>query len=605
MSVTPSSSSTQTIFFKDINITISSFLKPSQMRVFELVNKEIRNSLLHAHLPRAGYQPYAASLGYDYKSDIQVFLRVFSKQIGHLVEKKLLGKEFDKLTEFQSQTSSLGFTRQSLQAKFDPENEIGCLVQKLYDQIKLDRTKFAPYLAVNSLESCRFIKKSQSLVVRFSLIPSRVYGSIAFLKSFFGEIRYLRINFPLFGGLRWAKADKIFQSMHNMEDGELLRILHYLSQYHLGQFEKLLSYFYKERQGKLVVDPEIVETSTRLFSRAIGSNDEDDRESRDLYLSILLSYGADFKRVNALGEVMLFRACRKNFTRTALKIIELDPSQINVANFEGKTPFMVAISRQNEQLVRAFLQKGASVEGVDHTDNTLLMRAAIEKSLPIFEMIFHASSRDLTSKNRVGNTPVILAMMGGEYADHGETLKKLTLLVERGFSPSQANHFKESPLHFAAIHGIFSCCELLITKYKVPVDLPNTKGLTPLHLASKTSAAVVELLLKAGADPTKKSHHGNTPLHLAAEERPRCVAKLLKDSRVRALLEVPNNDLKTPLHIAASNGQFKIVQLLLDAGANPLNSCWKGITPYDCTVGNKRLEAIKALFNHYLKSKKP
>ncbi len=144
----------------------------------------------------------------------------------------------------------------------------------------------------------------------------------------------------------------------------------------------MLYYFYQQRSGKLVVDKDVAEISSKAFYRAIREEIEEDTASRDLYLTLLLSYGADFKVINSFGEVILDRTCRKNFVLTALKIVELDPNQINIASFSQETPFMRAICVQNERLTWEFLKKGAALDIVDDGKNTPLMHAALRGAFP-------------------------------------------------------------------------------------------------------------------------------------------------------------------------------------------------------------------------------
>ena len=50
------------------------------------------------------------------------------------------------------------------------------------------------------------------------------------------------------------------------------------------------------------------------------------------------------------------------------------------------------------------------------------------------------------------------------------------------------------------------------------VDIPDSRGYTPLHIASKASLADnVLLLLKHGANPNAQGNDGATPLHKSRE----------------------------------------------------------------------------------------
>ncbi len=130
------------------------------------------------------YRRYAGSLCYNFASDAQVFLHVFSKQIVYLVKKKLLDKKFGSLIGLLSQASSVHFTKKSFRVKFDPAMANAPLIKELYELVSGNEMKFSPYHALSSLQSCQLNRKHNYLDVRYSLIPSKIYGSIAFLNLF-------------------------------------------------------------------------------------------------------------------------------------------------------------------------------------------------------------------------------------------------------------------------------------------------------------------------------------------------------------------------------------------------------------------------------------
>ena len=99
---------------------------------------------------------------------------------------------------------------------------------------------------------------------------------------------------------------------------------------------------------------------------------------------------------------------------------------------------------------------------------------------------------------------------------------------------------------------------------------PST--MTPLHMAAaRGSADIARLLIDAGADVEAETGTGQGkahPLHLAAEFDHAAVAALLLEHGAKA--DVRDSRSNTALLIAAKSGYADVVEVLLQAGADPL-----------------------------------
>jgi len=104
------------------------------------------------------------------------------------------------------------------------------------------------------------------------------------------------------------------------------------------------------------------------------------------------------------------------------------------------------------------------------------------------------------------------------------------------------------------------------------LETANTNGETALHWASRTGLlSVVEALVGAGANPAVLDGIGWTPLIWAAlPNYANVVAFLLQQPAVKATIDAVTRHYPcTALSIASHQGHPDIVQLLLDAGADP------------------------------------
>lgn len=160
-----------------------------------------------------------------------------------------------------------------------------------------------------------------------------------------------------------------------------------------------------------------------------------------------------------------------------------------------------------------------------------------------------------------------------------------------------------TPLHVAALSGRKSVVELLVAN-KADVNAKDIDGQTPMHFAAKArnksgAKEVAALLLAHGAKVYQQDNAGNTPLHIAASGGLKDVAELLlaqgpeqfatlrerqglamTTARAEAVIvNGPNRDGDTPLHMAAYFGRKDLVELLLAHKADCSAENRSGHTP--------------------------
>ncbi|XP_040021276.2 uncharacterized protein bcl3 isoform X1 [Gasterosteus aculeatus] len=102
------------------------------------------------------------------------------------------------------------------------------------------------------------------------------------------------------------------------------------------------------------------------------------------------------------------------------------------------------------------------------------------------------------------------------------------------------------------------------------LDVYNNLRQTPLHLAVITQqAAMVDALLRDGADPAALDRNGQTALHLCCEYDQRaCLSVVLSHGQSSTCLETRNYEGLSPLHLAVLRGQKDLTRMLLEAGAD-------------------------------------
>lgn len=165
----------------------------------------------------------------------------------------------------------------------------------------------------------------------------------------------------------------------------------------------------------------------------------------------------------------------------------------------------------------------------------------------------------------------------------------------------------DTVLHLALIHeqwGVVQCLlqNIGMDNTWIPyLDIQNDLGQTALHLAVIVdSSECVRALLWSGASAEIQERGGNTPLHLAVRElRTECVRELTSCSRTPPEhLNLTNYAGVSALHLAVHRGNFDVIKMLLEAGADAnQRDLGSGRSPLHWAVESQKLETVELLLS--------
>jgi ankyrin repeat protein len=149
------------------------------------------------------------------------------------------------------------------------------------------------------------------------------------------------------------------------------------------------------------------------------------------------------------------------------------------------------------------------------------------------------------------------------------------LLRDAGANLSHIDAHGWNAVAMGSVKGLSRFCEVLID-HGVNGDLPDDEGRTPLMKAiNQGFLNVVNVLVKKGANVTRKDKNGWTCIHYAVRQAAgegKFVAILdyiLTHSKRHSLVNVKDNEGRTPLMYAAAQANLDIVDKLLLNGADP------------------------------------
>jgi len=352
----------------------------------------------------------------------------------------------------------------------------------------------------------------------------------------------------------------------------------------------------------------------------------------------LLEYGADATVEDNEGSTVLHHmfANIENFKSEKLwKAFIKAGADLNKPNKHGKPPFLSMKnnrnSTENEKLFDTLLEAGLQINATDSSENTVLFKLFESYDLEVsaFQKLLNlgcsAQARDQEGATllhrcirreshfkifeflvRAGADPLALDNDGNtifhEVASIHPTSDfryRMKTLVNLGIPTDSQNKAGMTALHVACAtrpsgnssggrERTEEFLDLLLSGTLCPISNVNSIdniGASPIHYASSFSEYHVGRILRAGADPTPKTHQGLTPLHIAARGRQSGVIALLlseyrKRGNLESVIDACDDTGRTAFHYSCRSGRPESVRYLLSAGANFEIRDKNGRTPF-------------------------
>jgi len=195
----------------------------------------------------------------------------------------------------------------------------------------------------------------------------------------------------------------------------------------------------------------------------------------------------DVNSVDKEGATPLHWACLKNNLDIAKYLVEKG-AQLDVANLtEGHTPLMWACVSGNLRIVHFLLEQSANMYKVDVRGYNALHHA-IQNNQPLCAHYLISKGVFIDSKDNEGHTP----LMWASYLDHEECVR---YLISQGADVTSTDNSGLTALHWASLKGQLKTAKVLLHHNADP-KVKEQDGETPCKMAKRKGYGKVVALLE-------------------------------------------------------------------------------------------------------------
>lgn len=333
------------------------------------------------------------------------------------------------------------------------------------------------------------------------------------------------------------------------------------------------------------------------------------------------------------SDTPLVVAIRYQLGRVVNELLKRGEPLDKVSSDESDLPLVAALKTGNDSIVRRLLVDEHAPYFLLTDKIPVFYLACASGSVQHCQILIEQSNAqvNMISQLEEGGKEIVAEFGRGQTPLHIASRKGHSQVVELLLSHNAVANLQDdegnTALHWA---GNMEVAEILLSSsFKTNPNIPNRRGQTPLHVAAaKGNVGIVDMLIRSACQQDIVDDQGQTAFHVAAANGHTSVALILlreneafertqlfrkhseklslangdsnsandgkgddaqsttddNDSDTAAQFVVNQEDLKgnTALHLAAmspSDRCQKMIQVLLENGADPNHTNWFGYTP--------------------------
>jgi len=249
---------------------------------------------------------------------------------------------------------------------------------------------------------------------------------------------------------------------------------------------------------------------------------------------------------NSVGDAMCFACTRGNHKAVEILTKKCD---LNRSGQGGWPPLAIAADKGFVKSAQVLLQHGANLEGEGPEKCTSLRYAVRRGHLELSRLLLEKGADPNTPR---GGSPILF-----DSANRGD-IEAVKLLITYGANINAVDELDLSVLISAVMRGHVNVAAYLLDS-NADANYASPSGATAIHWAAASHFAdLVQLLINNGADLSPPTTHAWLPIHYAYQHPD--TTRVLMENGADANITCKG---LTPLFLAASGGEIKVVEVLL------------------------------------------
>ncbi|KAJ5077646.1 ankyrin repeat-containing protein [Anaeramoeba ignava] len=236
--------------------------------------------------------------------------------------------------------------------------------------------------------------------------------------------------------------------------------------------------------------------------------------------------------LNKFEQESLLKSVMQNDLLKVVEFLKIDDSSLlKETDSNGNTALHWAIRNSNPEIFHLLISKEIFINSQNFFKETPLHFACkFDNATFVYHLLKKSASLEIEDSSFL--LPIHIAAKSN-------SVLSLKLILEH--SPNMKNlpqkKTNRTPLHWAALSSKIDAAIALIEAGAL-IDMQDSNGSTPLHLAAKTGSPMVDLLMMAGADPKITNQNDKTPRDIVVEKK-HFPSRIVIDSILRTRARFP------------------------------------------------------------------